>query len=319
MFHSHKKSERLSRGFTLVELLVVVAIIALLLAILLPALSRATESARRTVCAASLRGIAQSSLMITEDRRGNFFPTDAAIEDNRADLRDNGISAGGNGQVGWTNKFHYEEMVKAGVAPEKFTCPNRQVLDDTSIRFNTSGGVANSKSLEEFLADPTFDFKRVRMGYHIQSGRYQKNYTQVGDSDGLWESPLKVTQVPKGQALVLASDNNGFNIDQPSKHSSYAHGKTGMLYFTSGDNDVRMDNPDVGAVGGNTAFLDGSVVFEKMVDLDAFRITTDSGPANRLGWWSSTANIYTGNGNNNSGGQGVGGGGSSGGSGGGGI
>ncbi len=43
-----------ARGFTLIEVLVVVAIIALLVAILLPALSRAKEQARQSVCLSNL-------------------------------------------------------------------------------------------------------------------------------------------------------------------------------------------------------------------------------------------------------------------------
>ena len=67
--HTRQVSDRTDRpglrrrsagGFTLIEVLVVVAIIALLVSILLPSLQRAREQAKRLLCATNLRTISQA-------------------------------------------------------------------------------------------------------------------------------------------------------------------------------------------------------------------------------------------------------------------
>ncbi len=58
---------RRKRGFTLVELLVVVAIIALLIAILLPSLAKARQKAQNTRCLTSVRGISQAMTVYMAD------------------------------------------------------------------------------------------------------------------------------------------------------------------------------------------------------------------------------------------------------------
>lgn len=67
-------NHRAASAFSLVELLVVVAVVALLLGVLLPGLDNARERARRAKCAASLRQLGYAFHMYAVDHSGRAMP-----------------------------------------------------------------------------------------------------------------------------------------------------------------------------------------------------------------------------------------------------
>ena len=68
------KTKKKRQIFTLIELLIVIAIIAILAAMLLPALNKARISGQRTSCGGNIRQLAQGILLYTESW-GGYFPS----------------------------------------------------------------------------------------------------------------------------------------------------------------------------------------------------------------------------------------------------
>jgi len=76
----------MKKGFTLIELLVVMVIIALLVGLLLPALARAKEEARKTQCRSNLRQVGLAIVMYGNDNGGYWPEWNGCSRDGTSDV-----------------------------------------------------------------------------------------------------------------------------------------------------------------------------------------------------------------------------------------
>ena len=234
------------KAFTLIELLVVIAIIAILASLLLPALARAKNAAKKIACVSNLKQMGIGFLLYADDDSHGYL---------------SGTFDDGDDDLTWL----YPNYVPAAIGRQVFVCPST----DDFISTNTVKHPLNGQTV---LADMLVQAQKAHgRSSDLRGVSYEIYGFMNNDGSTLASHWYFGRQITVGGIKKSAQNTSGY-VHKNSVFGLRGQviGPTQIWLIFDGDrqgpgavNNYPDRNDDHGAAGGNIVFCDGHVQWVK--------------------------------------------------------